>query len=72
MWRVFPRSRGLCFGGTSGFNFAGDLLENPPRFDPTRCSRCEKIIKLDYDGYPIAGGRQSTLGIWRNPRVVVA
>ncbi len=30
-------------------------LENPPKFDPTYCSKCNKIIKLGYEPYSQMG-----------------
>lgn len=35
--------------GTNEYNF--EKLENPPKFEPTRCSKCKKIISLSQDGY---------------------
>jgi len=39
--------------GTNEFNF--EKLENPPEYEPTRCSTCGKIIKLGTDGYAQLG-----------------
>lgn len=32
-----------------------EVLENPPRFDPTHCAGCGKVIKLGRDGYMVDG-----------------
>jgi hypothetical protein len=39
--------------GTNEYNFV--KLENPPKYKPTRCVVCRKIIKLGEDGYSIRG-----------------
>jgi len=41
--------------GTNEFNF--EKLENPPAYQPTRCSTCDTIIRLGEDGYSIQGSR---------------
>ena len=38
--------------GTNEFNF--EKLANPPAFEPTRCAKCNKVIKLGEDGYSIS------------------
>lgn len=38
--------------GTNEYNF--EVLENPPQYEPTRCSRCGVVIKLGTDGYTVA------------------
>lgn len=43
--------------GTNEYNF--ETLENPPHYEPTRCDRCGKVIKLGTDGY--SQGPQGTL-----------
>ena len=37
--------------GTNEYNF--EILKNPPRFKPTRCADCKKILRLPDDGYSI-------------------
>lgn len=37
--------------GTNEYNFS--KLENPPTYEPTRCSSCNKIIKLPEGGYTV-------------------
>ncbi|KAF8858677.1 hypothetical protein BDZ45DRAFT_389736 [Acephala macrosclerotiorum] len=32
--------------GTSSFNFKDDVWENPPAFEPTRCNKCNRAIKM--------------------------
>lgn len=39
--------------GTNEFNF--EKLENPPSFEPKRCSACGKTINLGTDGYAQLG-----------------
>jgi formylmethanofuran dehydrogenase subunit E len=41
--------------GTNEYNF--EKLENPPAYEPTRCSQCGGIIVLSQDGYSIKEGR---------------
>ncbi len=38
--------------GTNNYNF--EKLENPPKYEPTRCVKCNKIINLGKDGF-VAG-----------------
>lgn len=35
--------------GTNEYNF--EVLENPPAYEPTTCTRCGKVINLNMDGY---------------------
>lgn len=35
--------------GTNEYNF--EKLENPPKFRPTFCAGCKKVISLPHDGY---------------------
>jgi len=39
--------------GTNEYNF--EKLANPPKYEPTMCAKCGKIIKLSEDGYVISG-----------------
>lgn len=41
--------------GTNEYNFV--KLENPPAFEPTRCSACNRVINLGHDGYIMKGGK---------------
>jgi hypothetical protein len=41
--------------GTNEFNF--EVLPNPPRFEPTRCSQCKGVIKLGDGGYSMSAGK---------------
>jgi len=41
--------------GTNEFNF--EKLENPPSYEPTRCTRCDKVIVLAKEGYSSKGGK---------------
>ena len=40
--------------GTNDFNF--EKIENPPPYEPTRCSTCNAIIHLAEGGYSMLGG----------------
>ena len=40
--------------GTNEYNF--EKLKNPPKYKPTKCSRCSKTIKLGTEGYGILSG----------------
>lgn len=35
--------------GTNEYNF--EKLPNPPKYEPTRCSECQRVIRLANDGY---------------------
>lgn len=39
--------------GTNEYNF--EKLENPPKYKPTRCSRCNNLISLSQDSYSSLG-----------------
>jgi hypothetical protein len=39
--------------GTNEYNFV--KLENPPAFEPTRCAKCKRAIRLGEDGYSMQG-----------------
>jgi len=41
--------------GTNEYNF--EKLTNPPKYKPTKCARCRKIIKLGEDGYVVFNGK---------------
>jgi hypothetical protein len=38
--------------GTNEFNFV--KLPNPPAFEPTRCAKCSRVIKLAEEGYSVS------------------
>ena len=46
--------------GTNEYNFV--KLENPPKFQPTKCAKCKRVIKLATDGYTIKGGKYYCMG----------
>ncbi len=54
-WKECPRCRDAfeteiyVYYGTNEYNF--DKLENPPAYDPTRCSKCGVVIVLSAGGY---------------------
>ena len=39
--------------GTNEYNF--EKLENPPTYEPTKCSTCKKVISLSEGGYSTLG-----------------
>jgi hypothetical protein len=41
--------------GTNEYNF--EKLANPPKYEPTECAECGKIIKLGEDGYSVFKGK---------------
>lgn len=43
--------------GTNEYNF--EKLANPPKYEPTRCTKCGKIINLGEDGYSVFKGKYS-------------
>ncbi len=40
--------------GTNEYNF--EKLENPPDYEPTRCTTCNVVIPLSEGGYSMTGG----------------
>lgn len=40
-----------AWAGTSNFNFAQDHWENAPTFEPSYCSKCRGLIKLNAQNY---------------------
>jgi hypothetical protein len=40
--------------GTNEFNF--EKLPNPPKYEPTKCSDCGKVIVLGEEGYSVCAG----------------
>ena len=58
-WKDCPECRNSfetemhVYYGTNEYNF--EKLENPPLYEPTKCSKCGVIIKLGTDGYTISG-----------------
>jgi len=42
-----------AYYGTNEFNFM--KLANPPAFEPTRCTRCNKVVNLGTDAYSVNG-----------------
>ena len=39
--------------GTNEYNF--EVLQNPPAYEPTRCSKCSTLITLGDGGYSVKG-----------------
>ena len=58
-WKDCPECRNsfetemYVWYGTNEYNF--EKLENPPEYEPTKCSMCGTIIVLSEDGYSICG-----------------
>lgn len=41
--------------GTNAYNF--EKLQNPPAYEPTRCSGCKAVIVLSEDAHSLKGGK---------------
>jgi len=58
-WKDCPKCRKsfmtemYVWYGTNEYNFT--TLENPPEYEPTRCSRCGTVIKLGTEAYSCLG-----------------
>lgn len=58
-WKDCPRCRRgfetemYVWYGTNEYNF--EKLPNPPKYEPARCSRCHRVIRLGEDGYSVKG-----------------
>jgi hypothetical protein len=58
-WKKCKKCRGsfeteiYVWYGTNEYNF--EKLENPPKFEPTHCSSCGKVIHLGTEGYSQLG-----------------
>lgn len=58
-WKDCKKCRGsfetemFVWYGTNEYNF--EKFEDPPKFEPTHCSRCGKVINLGTDGYSQLG-----------------
>ena len=44
----------FVYFATNEHNF--EKLENPPAYEPTKCSKCKKVIRLGEDGYSRPAG----------------
>lgn len=40
--------------GTNEYNF--EKLTNPPKYEPTHCAGCNRVIRLGYEGYSYGPG----------------
>lgn len=49
----FVETELYVFHGTNEYNF--EKLENPPKFEPTKCSDCGETIVLSEGGYSVKG-----------------
>jgi hypothetical protein len=60
-WKNCPRCREdfetemYVWYGTNKYNF--EKLENPPAYEPTKCSRCGTVIVLSEGGYTSLGSK---------------
>lgn len=45
--------------GTNEYNF--EKLPNPPSYEPTKCSKCGRVIRLGTDGHSIFQGKYSCM-----------
>jgi hypothetical protein len=60
-WQDCPSCRNefemelYVYYGTNEYNF--EKLENPPAYQPTKCSGCDAVIRLGEDGYSIQRNR---------------
>jgi len=58
-WKTCPQCRDsidtemYVYYGTNEYNF--EVLEDPPSYEPTRCSKCSRIIRLAEEGYSVLG-----------------
>lgn len=53
-WESFETEMYVWYA-TNEYNFV--KLENPPTYEPTKCARCKRVIKLAEDGYSMKGGK---------------
>ena len=57
-WKDCPQCREVIetemyvYYGTNKYNF--EKLKNPPKYQPTRCSKCNSIIVLSKGGYSVS------------------
>ena len=42
-----------AYYGTNKYNF--EKLENPPAFEPAKCLKCQRVIRLGVDDYAMTG-----------------
>ncbi|MBI4211904.1 MAG: hypothetical protein HY540_04620, partial [Deltaproteobacteria bacterium] len=60
-WKTCKSCRKSCepemyaYYGTNEYNF--EKLPNPPSYNPTHCTTCNKVISLGYDGYSMKGSQ---------------
>lgn len=79
-WKTCPQCRKdfetemYVYYGTNEYNF--EVLDNPPAYEPTRCTQCGRVIILSDGGYSIKDGKYrcaacsaaDLAGILRQPR----
>jgi hypothetical protein len=60
-WKTCPKCREdvptemYVWYGTNEYNF--EVLEDPPEYEPTRCSECDRVIRLAEEGYTMTKGK---------------
>lgn len=60
-WKDCPKCREsfetemYVYYGTNEYNF--ESLPDPPKFEPTKCADCGKVISLGHGGYSVLDGR---------------
>ncbi len=60
-WKTCPWCRNdfetelYVYYGTNEYNFK--KLENPPKYEPTRCAKCKRVISLSLDEYTMKGNK---------------
>jgi len=52
----FRSREDLAGKGTSSFNFREDKWEDAPTFEPTKCTKCSRIIKLGSEAHSMVQG----------------
>jgi hypothetical protein len=62
----FDKVENYVWSATNEHNFV--KLENPPEYEPTRCSKCNSIIKLGDEPYSMKGGEYYCSKCFTMPR----
>ncbi|MCU0565756.1 MAG: hypothetical protein MUF49_04070 [Oculatellaceae cyanobacterium Prado106] len=47
--RELYKTEMYVYFGTNEYNF--EKLANPPKYEPTHCNSCNRVIRLGYEGY---------------------
>ena len=56
----------FVYYGANDYNF--ERLDNPPAYEPTRCSVCTKRIRLAQESYSVRGGQYVCGTCWASER----